>query len=146
MSHFNAADPWTRTLALLVAPPSPKDKSRAVRRFAKPTPDKANRVSKRNETTQDEKKRPSITIIERSSATTVSITWCDATSCHYVDQIWAAGMARVQGTCAISRQPIHRGDWVYKPRQRAGRPSSNAREMILATVVCEAVKRIPCES
>jgi hypothetical protein len=72
-----------------------------------------------------------VRVIERTTSSTVVIEWRDPTHCSYGDQIWRASRARGVGTCAISGEPIHCGDWVYRP---TGRPlPRNAGAMILAS-------------
>ncbi|WP_367147049.1 DUF3331 domain-containing protein [Paraburkholderia sp.] len=81
-----------------------------------------------------------ITVVERLSDATVLVSWRDATSCHYLDQTWALGVARHQGQCALSGRPIQRGEPIYRPRRRAREHPVNAGAMILAAVIDEVLR------
>lgn len=75
-----------------------------------------------------------VSVIDRPTASTATVAWCDPRSCRYGDQVWRASVARQPGTCALSGRSIGRGDAIYRPR--ACRPSPlNAGAMILAAVV-----------
>jgi Domain of unknown function (DUF3331) len=80
-----------------------------------------------------------VSILERPSASTVTIAWRDATTCCYADQIWHASLSRSQGVCAMSGRPILPGDAVYRPRARRPLPL-NVDAMILAVVVHDALR------
>ena len=73
-------------------------------------------------------------MIERLSATSVAVSWQDATRCRYDEQVWISCRARLKGRCALSGEPIRRDDAIYKPRVRAAMPA-NAAAMILASVI-----------
>lgn len=75
-----------------------------------------------------------VTVIDRPAPGTATVTWCDATSCRYGDQLWRVSVARKPGVCALSGNLISPGDAVYRPR--ASRPLPiNASAMILASLV-----------
>ena len=53
--------------------------------------------------------------------------------CHYGEQRWRRRFAQRTGTCALSRQVIHRGDEVFRPAERPA--PANAAAMISAAEV-----------
>ncbi|MGF6758078.1 hypothetical protein P3T16_005499 [Paraburkholderia sp. GAS42] len=59
--------------------------------------------------------------------------WADATLGHYGEQLWSLGVARRKAICALSGEPIKRGDSIYRPRHMGGKAPSNATAMILAS-------------
>ncbi|SEA94415.1 DUF3331 domain-containing protein [Paraburkholderia sartisoli] len=73
-------------------------------------------------------------VVERVSAGSVVVCWCDATSCRYGDQVWKVGIAKRRGRCALSDAPISAGDAIYRPRPGRPRPV-NAAAMMLASEV-----------
>ncbi|KUY62056.1 DUF3331 domain-containing protein [Burkholderia sp. RF2-non_BP3] len=126
-------DPWTQTLGLLTQLCAPRD----VRASARP------REARRTRAGADARNKPhaiserravAISVVERHSATTVSIAWRDATRCSYGDQVWQTARARVGGVCAVSGCRIEPGDPVYRPRPTRPVPI-NAGAMILASML-----------
>lgn len=79
-----------------------------------------------------------ITSVERLSDVSALISWCDPTTCHYVDQVWGRAAARNSGYCALTGQRISRGDAVFKPRSRGRLRPVNCDEMILAAALAPA--------
>ena len=75
-----------------------------------------------------------VNLIERTSSSTVTIAWRDATSCFYGAQIWRVTNAKVSGVCAMSGARIKRGDRIFLPRHSKPAPV-NAKAMILASVI-----------
>src|ERR1700744_1964899 len=47
-----------------------------------------------------------VSLIDRPSSSTATISWRDSTRCCYGDQIWHSSRARTQGVCALSGRPI----------------------------------------
>ncbi|MFC0695789.1 DUF3331 domain-containing protein [Paraburkholderia humisilvae] len=78
-----------------------------------------------------------IKVLERPTSRTAIVTWGDATSCHYGDQVWRIARASSDGFCALSGQRIHRGDVVYRPSHYRLAPA-NAGSMMLAACVLVA--------
>ncbi|WP_424062459.1 DUF3331 domain-containing protein [Paraburkholderia sp.] len=76
-----------------------------------------------------------VTSIERQENASVLVSWCDPTMCHYVDQVWRRVTARNAGYCALTGQPIKRGDAIFKPRARGRNRPVNYDEMILASAL-----------
>jgi hypothetical protein len=75
-----------------------------------------------------------VSLIDRPSSSTATISWRDSTRCCYGDQIWHSSRARTPGVCALSGRPIRPGDAVYRPR--LGRPAPrNADAMILTSAL-----------
>ena len=80
---------------------------------------------------------PSVRVLDRLDAHTVTLAWSDATSCCYGEQTWRVRCASRPGVCAVSGLRIRRGDHVYKPAVRP-RPV-NANAMILSSVMLELI-------
>ncbi|WP_408443439.1 DUF3331 domain-containing protein [Paraburkholderia caffeinilytica] len=78
--------------------------------------------------------RPRVRILqlERTSPTSLMVSWSDSTQCCYLDQAWVAVSARQSGYCALTGNAIRRGDAVFKPRCKGKRRPANYQEMILA--------------
>ncbi|WP_323118127.1 DUF3331 domain-containing protein [Burkholderia alba] len=62
-------------------------------------------------------------ILERND-TSMRIRWLQPGKCHYADQLWRLVIAGRNGVCAVSGQPVRKGDAVYRPDGR--RYASNA--------------------
>ncbi|WP_175922779.1 DUF3331 domain-containing protein [Burkholderia latens] len=126
-------DPWTQTLGLLTQLCAPRDVRASARpretHRARPGADGRNKLY-----AMSERRTVAVSVVERQSATTVSIAWRDATRCSYGDQVWQTARARVGGVCAVSGRPIAPGDPVYRPRPTRPVPI-NAGAMILASVL-----------
>ena len=75
-----------------------------------------------------------VRVVDRVSAKSVIVDWCDATSCRYGDQLWNMSVAKRRGRCALSGAAIDAGDEVYRPRPGRLRPV-NAAAMMLASEV-----------
>jgi Domain of unknown function (DUF3331) len=73
-----------------------------------------------------------ISNIERQTASTILVSWSDATRGRYSDQVWRTGYARAAGTCGLTGGPVRRGDMVFRPALRGGVAPVNALDMILA--------------
>lgn len=72
-----------------------------------------------------------IEIVERCSDTLVTVSYRDATTGRYGEQVWRLIRARGQGICALSGNPIRRGDPVYRPYVRGRHLPANANWMVL---------------
>lgn len=77
-----------------------------------------------------------VSLIERTTASTVTIAWRDATSCFYGAQVWRLARARTSGICVLSGKRIRRGDRIFHPHRSKPAPV-NARAMILEWVLNE---------
>lgn len=75
-----------------------------------------------------------IRLLERTSATSATVSWSDSTSCCYGAQLWRRCKAKKAGVCSLSGQTIARGDAVYRPKRVRPIPR-NVEAMILATVL-----------
>ncbi|MGF6972938.1 hypothetical protein QFZ94_001365 [Paraburkholderia sp. JPY465] len=71
-----------------------------------------------------------VRLLERSTATRVTLAWSDPLRCAYHDQEWHLTRARHSGVCAISGMKIRRGEIVYRPRATRPRMPVNANAMI----------------
>lgn len=78
--------------------------------------------------------RPIVQILDRTTAQTLIVSWCDARTGHYGYQTWRAAAARVPGICVLTGRLIEVGDLVYKPRF-VGPAPANADAMICAKSV-----------
>jgi len=100
----------------------------------------ANRLASRREAATlpvaqtDARRECVVRVVDRVSARSVVVYWCDPTSCRYGDQLWRAGVAKGRGRCALSGVAIDAGDAVYRPRSGRLRPV-NAAAMMLASEV-----------
>ncbi|MGY6163956.1 DUF3331 domain-containing protein [Paraburkholderia strydomiana] len=82
------------------------------------------------------KPSPVVIVLERPTPSTAVIDCSDSTSCCYRHQTWRTVRARTHGVCAISGQPITRGDLIYVPAKRSD--VRNGQAMILSSIVeCE---------
>jgi hypothetical protein len=81
-----------------------------------------------------------VSLVERTSSSTVTIAWRDSTSCSYGAQIWMGANAKVSGVCAMSGARIQRGDRIFHPRHSKPAPV-NAGAMILASAI-DAAKTV----
>ncbi|WP_116147394.1 DUF3331 domain-containing protein [Paraburkholderia sp. BL27I4N3] len=75
-----------------------------------------------------------IRLLERTSPTSATIAWSDATSCCYGAQLWRRRIAKKAGVCCLSGQTIAKGNAVYRPRRVRPIPR-NIDAMILAAVL-----------
>ncbi|HEY2020868.1 DUF3331 domain-containing protein [Paraburkholderia sp.] len=78
--------------------------------------------------------QPTVRVLERSSAHTLTVSWCDSRTGHYGHQTWQERIAKRTGTCVLSGRSIAAGDHVYSPQVR-GSPPPNAQAMIIASYV-----------
>ncbi|MGA7781579.1 MAG: DUF3331 domain-containing protein [Paraburkholderia sp.] len=128
--RISVIDPWMQTIRQLL-PASPAmdvtdERSTLVRRALSPYYEKPLSVSSSPHLV--------VTLIERTTSSTVMIAWRDSTRCYYGEQIWRSARAAVAGTCAMSGAQIRRGDRVFRPRRTKPVPV-NAGAMILASVI-----------
>ena len=79
-----------------------------------------------------------IRVLERLSASAVSLSWHDPTSLNFAEQVWWMGGAPKNGRCAISGERILRGQSVYRPRRSGKDAPLNGSEMILTSVIVSA--------
>lgn len=80
-----------------------------------------------------------VSLLDRPTPSTATISWRDSTRCCYGDQVWCSSRARTEGVCAISGRPIRPGDAVYKPRPCRPQPR-NAGAMILTSALDDATE------
>ncbi|MBN3834436.1 DUF3331 domain-containing protein [Burkholderia sp. Ac-20344] len=107
---------------LRMSPPAPV---RPDPRSARDLPERTNWVPNRT----------SIKAIEPHGKNSLLVSWCDPTSCHYIDQVWVNVTARKNGCCALTGLPIQCGDLIYKPQCRGSRAPANRHEMILLSAL-----------
>lgn len=74
-----------------------------------------------------------ILAVERMTTKTVLVFWRDS-GCLYGDQCWILGVAKGGGTCALTGQPIERGEAIFRPR-KIDPPARNSGAMMLAKYV-----------
>ena len=80
-----------------------------------------------------------VSLLDRPTSATATISWRDSTRCCYGDQLWRSSRARTEGICAMSGRPIRPGDAVYKPRFGRSAPR-NADAMILTSALDDATE------
>jgi hypothetical protein len=78
---------------------------------------------------------PQVAVVESRSPTSLTVSWSDACSGRYGNQLWAMGTARVAAHCVLTGLPIRRGDTVFRPRVYKSYRPSNRDRMILASVL-----------
>lgn len=143
------ADPWRQTVRCLGARVR---ETAADRHAAAPFPSKTARRTRSTQRSKDATVvtlgrqhadmaagKPIIRILDRPSSVTAIVYWSDAATCHYGYQGWRLASAEKDGQCALSGQPVRRGNLVYRPAQREPRPR-NVDAMILATAMPEAIE------
>ncbi|QXE07357.1 DUF3331 domain-containing protein (plasmid) [Paraburkholderia sprentiae WSM5005] len=78
-----------------------------------------------------------ITVLDRISPRTTTVSWSDPRGCRYGEQVWRLATARRSGICALSGQPIVAGDAIYRPSKTTP-PPANAAAMMLVIAVDRA--------
>jgi Domain of unknown function (DUF3331) len=131
LSNRMMHDPWLETIRLLEANSiaRPKDQNSV--------PNLRLQAAARRRTsapTHGFRRPVTISVSERPTNSTAILEWRDPTSCCYGEQIWRSCVARRSGECALSGQPIHSGDEIYKPNRCKVAPA-NADAMILASAL-----------
>ncbi|MGC2037992.1 DUF3331 domain-containing protein [Paraburkholderia caledonica] len=76
-----------------------------------------------------------IRVIEVLSSSTVSVRWSDPLGGHIGEQVWCCVTARKRSSCALTGEPIGRGDRVYQPRRRGRNTPWNWDRMIHAAAI-----------
>ena len=72
-----------------------------------------------------------IQILEVPAKNRLLVSWRQSGVCNYTEQLWALRKANKTTRCAISDQPVRRGDQIYRP---VGKPLNFA-TCILADAV-----------
>ncbi len=131
-------DPWTQTINLLSVP--------VGRRIA--IDEAFEFMARRGPSVESNgsKWQPSVRVIDRPSALTVTLDWRDSTRCCYREQLWVSARARVSGRCAMSGAAILPGDEIFRPRPARPTPR-NVGAMVLASAVnaCASADMSPDE-
>ncbi|RDV00953.1 DUF3331 domain-containing protein [Trinickia dinghuensis] len=73
-----------------------------------------------------------VTIEERLENKRIALSWSDPTCGSYRGQLWRYAIAPKPGVCALSGQPIKRGDAIFRPQARSRNAPRNRNAMILA--------------
>jgi hypothetical protein len=129
LANANFIDPWMQTIGLLSVPAGgPKDRGSGL--------SEGNEARHVDDTALH---RVTVSLLDRPTASTATISWRDSTRCCYGDQVWCASRARTEGVCAMSGRLIRRGDAVYRPRPCRLAPR-NADAMILTSVLDDATE------
>lgn len=119
---------WTQVVRDLLLGPPTGDEARChvsiVRCFGEPNPEHERRSS-----------NVTVTVDERLANRLIAVTWSDSTRCSYRGQLWRYAIAKQVGRCALSGQPIRRGDAVFRPRTRSRNIPLNCDAMILAACI-----------
>jgi hypothetical protein len=77
----------------------------------------------------------SVSIVEKLSTKTLSVSWSDARSGRCSEQIWRLGRARFDSRCVVSGKPIQRGEVVFRPQSDGIIHPATRHHMILASSV-----------
>jgi hypothetical protein len=139
-----SADPWMQTVHSLTSNRSGGSATAPQQRTVHPFLERLTRAWERDHPRVAPNAAPSrrpfpeavVRVIERPSSATAIVYWSDAATCHYGYQGWRVTTASSDGACALTGEPIHRGDSVYRPSQRDPKPH-NAAAMILASSMPE---------
>lgn len=124
----NSAVAWLKTVAAIGSFDMPSVSCTAPRRRS---------ITRDRLPSWDATSQPTISVLERPTADTVMISWCDACTGHYGYQKWRLFTTRKRGVCALSGRPIAPGDSVYAP-QLLGSAPGNAAAMVLAACIDDA--------
>jgi hypothetical protein len=129
LANANLIDPWMQTIGLLSVPASgSKDRGSGL-----------NEGTRARHVDDTALHCVTVSLLDRPTSSTATISWRDSTRCCYGDQVWCASRARTEGVCAMSGRPIRRGDAVYKPRPYRPAPR-NADAMILTSALDDATQ------
>jgi hypothetical protein len=77
----------------------------------------------------------SVSIVEKLSSKTLSVSWSDARTGRCSEQIWRFGRARFDSRCVVSGKPIRRGEAVFRPQSDGVIHPATRYHMILASSV-----------
>lgn len=136
-----SSDPWTAVISWLI---DAADGSRATGQSIRSVPSirrDASGTSRRRIAAEREKtpvknvKTASITVVERFNATSVSITWRDATAENYCEQLWIRRISRTEGICVLTGSVVVPGDAIYSPAGRSACRLTNGAQMALAVAL-----------
>ncbi|CAB3764796.1 DUF3331 domain-containing protein [Paraburkholderia humisilvae] len=132
MSDVARCDPWSQTLNLLSSlshGATGLPRPRRLKSCAARAPSAASCTG-------------TARLVERVGERLLTVSWSDPTSCCYPDQPWVVAIARRDGVCALSGQPISYGDPIFRPRAAKLMPT-NAQAMMLASAVNAAMPAPP---
>ena len=129
LANANIIDPWMQTIGLLSVPAGESKGCGSGLNGG-------NRAGQMDGTVLHGVR---VSLLERSTSSTATISWRDSTRCCYGDQVWHSSRARTEGVCAMSGRPIRPGDAVYKPRPCRPVPR-NAGAMILTSALDDATE------
>jgi hypothetical protein len=115
---------WTRTVALL--------DNACARQAAHEATRKAQR--RPTKTFWNDHAALMISVIDRPSARTATVSWCDPLSGYYGHQTWRLALAKQRGECVLSGKSIIPGDLIYRPAT-SPQPPGNAGAMIMASAL-----------
>ena len=121
------ADVWCQTVTAI--------RDFDVRRQPTPEPVAAPRPARRRPRMApywDGRSQPTVRVLDKPTAQTLTVSWCDARTGHYGYQTWRVNIARRAGTCVLTGRAITAGETVYCPRAN-GVPPGNAGAMIVAS-------------
>jgi hypothetical protein len=118
------ADAWPLTVAAI--------RNFDVRPEPVEAPPPARRRRARTAFHWDGRSQPTVRVLDKPTAQTLTVSWCDARTGHYGYQTWRVNIARRAGTCVLTGRAIEAGEAVYCPRAN-GTPPGNAGAMIVAS-------------
>jgi hypothetical protein len=125
--NVGSDDPWLHAIKMLKR----SNNASFQRSGSAPVQPPALALPRQNDHRQ---KNTFVKVLEKPTNTTATVAWFDSTACHYGDQSWLLRVARSNGICALTGEPVRKGDRVYQPRKSGHRPC-NANEMILSSVL-----------
>jgi hypothetical protein len=129
LANANIIDPWMQTIGLLSVPAGESKRCGHAPNESK-SARHADGAARHGAT---------VSLVDRPTSSTATISWRDPTRCCYGDQVWHSSRARTAGVCAMSGRPIRAGDAVYKPRPCRQTPR-NAGAMILTSALDDATE------
>ncbi|ALP67315.1 DUF3331 domain-containing protein [Paraburkholderia caribensis] len=122
------ADVWRRTVVAIGNFDVTPEPAKTLR------PPRPARRSARPAACWDGRSEPTVRVLDKPTAQTLTVSWCDARTGHYGYQTWRVNIARRAGQCVLTGRSIRAGETVYCPRAN-GTPPGNAGAMIVASGV-----------
>jgi hypothetical protein len=113
---------WSRTVALL------------DNEHARQVADEATRIVHRRpaKTNWSDHAALMVSVVDRPTPRTVTVSWCDPLSGYYGHQTWRVALAKQRGECVLCGRSINPGDFIYRPAISQP-PPGNAGAMIIAS-------------
>ncbi|MFP3646688.1 DUF3331 domain-containing protein [Paraburkholderia sp. SIMBA_054] len=146
MSAATDSETFERALLNLLVPacrqPTPRVSVALKKRFLKGRGSSDSRTRSTDALPQPAR----ICVLEVRTGHTLTICWSDSRTGHYAEQVWRVGLAREDAVCALSNQPIVRGDQVYRPCRNRNQAPANWERMILASAISSDHDAFPSQA